>query len=205
MKKLVLFDFDGVLVNTLKIWFTIHKEANNDFTWESFQAMSEGNFWDKLDESTKQGHILPDNAEAKYLSELVDTTFSIEEAISIVIKALHEKYQIAIVSSGRESSINQFLKKMELDYCFSDVLGLDTHRSKTVKIKSLIDKYSLPLEHIIFITDTLGDIREANDCNVKSIGVTWGLHHRETLEKGEPFAILDDPLHLLETIDKALE
>ncbi|MBU1557929.1 hypothetical protein KKC45_03125 [Patescibacteria group bacterium] len=53
----------------------------------------------------------------------------------------------------------------------------------------------------MFITDTLGDIREASEMDIKSIGVTWGFHNRETLKRGNPFNIAEKPEDLSSAID----
>ena len=52
------------------------------------------------------------------------------------------------------------------------------------------------------MTDTLGDIREGNIAGVQTIGVTWGVHDRETLEKGSPLAIVDTVFELRDTIER---
>jgi len=65
------------------------------------------------------------------------------------------------------------------------------HESKVHKIKLLLEKYSMSPENTIFVTDTLGDIKEAQECNVPTLAVTWGFHARETLEKGNPTKIID--------------
>ena len=51
----------------------------------------------------------------------------------------------------------------------------------------------------------MGDIIEAEKCGVRSIGVTWGLHGRETLEKGNPVTIIDDPRDLENAINNVLK
>lgn len=79
------------------------------------------------------------------------------------------------------------------------------HGSKIIKINSILKKYNIEPNDTVFITDTLGDIKEAKECGVKSIAVTWGLHDRETLEKGNPVAIIDDPRELLRVIEKVLK
>ena len=43
--KAILFDFDGVLVNTLPMCFEINREKNPNFTFEQYQDMSDGNFY----------------------------------------------------------------------------------------------------------------------------------------------------------------
>ena len=63
--------------------------------------------------------------------------------------------------------------------------------SKVIKINGLLKKYGHDPKDALFITDTLGDIRDGTACGVATIGVTWGNHDRETLKKGEPYAIVD--------------
>ena len=61
-----------------------------------------------------------------------------------------------------------------------------------LELKFLLKKYSLTPKDCIFVTDTLGDIIEANDVNVKTIAVDFGYHSRTVLSKGKPFAIISD-------------
>jgi phosphoglycolate phosphatase-like HAD superfamily hydrolase len=41
------------------------------------------------------------------------------------------------------------------------------------------EKYGVDSGDMIFITDTLGDIREADHEGVPTIAVTWGIHDHE--------------------------
>jgi len=109
-----------------------------------------------------------------------------------------------IVSSSSTKCINDFLLKEKIDN-FSDVLGTDIHKSKIIKINTLLEKYNINPNDAVFITDSLGDILEGNVCGVKSIGVTWGIHPKENLEKGNPIAVISDPRDLLECIKNVLK
>lgn len=44
-KKLVIFDFDGVLVHTKDIGYELHAELNPQFSRKYFDDFSKGNFW----------------------------------------------------------------------------------------------------------------------------------------------------------------
>ncbi len=202
-KKLVMFDFDGVLVNTLPMAYQIHKDRNNHLTWERFQDFSNGNFVEGIGEAITLGeHVVPDNFHDEYQKNLL--TFTIHDILNDTILSLADRYILTVVSSSRSSFIQEFLQKENLAESFTDILGVDIHPSKVFKINSLLDKYNLKSEDAVFITDTLGDVREANECNVASIGVTWGLHDRQTLEKGNPKAVIDNPPELLGTIERIL-
>ena len=44
------------------------------------------------------------------------------------------------------------------------------------KFNLIAEKYGVENKDMIFITDTLGDIREAEIAGVPTIAVTWGAH-----------------------------
>jgi phosphoglycolate phosphatase len=202
--KLIIFDFDGVLVNTLELSYNIHTIKNKNFTWKHFQDYSLGNFWEGYDKAVKDGkHIPADDFPGDYKKGL--EVLTIEDILHDSILSLATNYKLVIVSSTDGSYINNFLIKENLNGCFSDILGYNIHKSKISKIKMILEKYNLSPDDAVFITDTLGDIKEANECKVKSIAVTWGLHDKIILEKGNPVKIIDNPQDLIEVIENVLK
>ncbi len=55
------------------------------------------------------------------------------------------------------------------------------------------------------ITDTLGDLKEANQTGIKTIAVTWGVHQREKLKAGSPTVIIEEPTDLVNTCNMLLK
>ena len=80
--------------------------------------------------------------------------------------------------------------------------GLETHKLKTHKFRKVLDELNLKENECIFITDTLGDILEANEVGIPTIAVDFGYHERERLEKGNPLQIISNFEELIETIKK---
>ena len=203
IKKRVIFDFDGVLADTEEISFKIHKDVNGSFTWEKFQELAEGNFHERMQKSvTEDSYVVPKDYYKLYEEGL--SVVTLDEIIRNAITKLSPKFKLAIVSATTGKYISKFLEKENILKCFDDILGHEVHTSKVVKINTLLKKNGIIPQDAVLITDTLGDILEANKCEVKTIGVTWGLHTKETLEKGNPSIIIDDPRQLLETIEKFL-
>lgn len=202
-KKLVMFDFDGVLINTIDLSFDLHKKHNPEFTREKFDSFVEGNFIDGIQEAVKKGHIIPSDWGERYGEFVMKLT--INDILHDAVLHLASKYTLAVVSSTLNSFIENYLKKENLFECFSDLCGADVHRSKVYKINSLLSKYSIRPENTVFITDTLGDIKEARECGVKSVAVLWGQHGRASLEKGNPHKIIDDPRDLIPSIEDVLK
>lgn len=203
-KKLIIFDFDGVIVNTLPFCFILYKEHNPNLTLEEYQDFSKGNFLDGVKNAIdKKSHVVPDNFYEKYQEKV--NNIDVIDILSKVIVFLSQNYPVSIVSSTPSKIIKNFLTKKNLEGYFSDILGSDIHSDKTIKINSLLKKYNIFPKNTVFIIDSLGDILEGNKSGVKSIGVTWGIHDKKTLEKGHPIAIIDNPRDLLETIQNVLK
>lgn len=202
-KKLVIFDFDGVLVNTIDWAYELHKEYNPGFSREVYDSFVLGNFIDGIGKAVEGGHIIPEKFDEKYEKNLM--TLSIKDVLKLSIRELSKDFVLGIVSSSPSSYIKEFLEQEKIFGCFSEVLGVDVHRSKVLKINNFLSKYGALPERAVYITDTLGDIKEARECKVDSIAVLWGQHRKEVLEKGNPVKIVDDPRNLISTIKDVLK
>jgi len=201
--KAILFDFDGVLVNTLPMCFEINKEKNPDFTFEQYQDMSNGNFYASYIEHSAKGlYRAHDDYDQQYAKHLLQ--YQIPEELKELVVGLKENFLLAVITSGSTSAINAQLEKENVRAHFSELLGYDFHTDKTHKIMYVLKKYSITSNDAVFITDTLGDILEARKAGVLAIAVTWGLHDRERLEKGNPIAIVDTVAELKAKISEAL-
>jgi phosphoglycolate phosphatase len=204
-KKLVIFDFDGVFINTADMSFEINLKTNPHMTREEYNELSEGNFHHNLEKGVASGKFkMPDHDEffSEYNTGIMQ--ISVIDILHDAVLHLNDKYILAIVSSSSSSVLIDFMKKENLFECFSDILGYEVHKSKVVKINNLLEKHRLTASNAIFITDTLGDLHEANECGVEAIAVTWGMHKRETLEQANPYMILDHPNDLVPEIEKYL-
>src|SRR6185437_12463494 len=114
--------------------------------------------------------------------------FPVKEAIPKLTK----DFKLFIISSTIDENIEYFLHLGDLTSFFTKILGSATHSSKEVKMKMILSEESLKPDECIFITDTIGDILEARNLNVKTIAVTWGFHERNCLEKESPYKIVDN-------------
>jgi phosphoglycolate phosphatase len=197
MKKMVIFDFDGVIADSF--WLA-HKTAQKKFpgiTNDEYRSGFEGNIveWEK---NVSRPQIDIDfDAELEKEMHLVEF-FDVEEAIV----ELSKKYRLAIVSSGATAAIRSYLEREGMLGYFPDILGWDVHASKHIKIQSLLEKYSVLSKDSVMVTDTSGDVREAEMAGVDSIGVSWGFHEMHRLEKVKTFRVIHKPEELVPTIEE---
>jgi phosphoglycolate phosphatase-like HAD superfamily hydrolase len=194
-----------VLINTADLSYEIHKKVNPHFTFEQYKEISNGNFHEKWPEA-KARLNLADISNDEFFEQYEEGIFryTIEDILHDAILHLADKYTLVIVTSSSGRVVTSFINKENLAGCFAEIQGYEVHKSKVVKIKTLLDKYNLSPKDAVFVTDSLGDVEEGNACGVPVIAETWGMHDYELLQSGNPAVIIDDPRELVPTIEKML-
>ena len=184
--KLIIFDFDGVIEDNYEKHFELSSKEFRNLTREEHKQLFDGNVFVELEKLRPRntGFPLPDNFNEHKI------TLVTKPEIKRCLGRLQEKYLLGIVSSARESGIKTYLERNVLTEYFSFVYGAQTSRSIKEKICMVKEQFHLSNKEIIFVTDTLGDIREANEAGILTIAVDFGFHERERLEKGNPVAIV---------------
>lgn len=182
-----LFDFDGVIGNTY------------DTNWELVQEIFPG-----VDEQTYRidhhlGNVyehpaVPFTAEtaARYIERirLILSTEHIADAVP-ALQQIGQDRQLHIVTSNCEVAIERVLTEAGVDHLFGHILGQGAHLSKVAKFKTISEAIGTELSEFFYVTDTLGDIVEAQKVSLQTIAVTFGYHPRELLQIGNPTHIVD--------------
>ncbi|MGZ8841009.1 MAG: HAD family hydrolase [Candidatus Aminicenantales bacterium] len=202
MEKLFLFDFDGVLVDSLSLY---EKSVNICLerigkpliaSREEFLDLFEDNFFIAI---AKRGVNV---GEFMAASKAVTPTLNyglvrpVTELIPVLAE-LKKRHGLIIISSNSSFAIRLMLAKFGFDPYFDDVLGADFNFSKIEKILYAMGYYGTNGGHTFYVCDTAGDIREAREAGVKAVAVTWGWHPKERLAAVGPDYLLDSPEMLL--------
>ena len=199
--KFILFDFDGVIGDSWDVAFATVKTICPGITEEDHKKRFEGNINDvKHPEAFHNDDCNHDlDWFDIYVPKMKEGT-KLFPGLKELILDLEKEYTLIIISSTLSFPIEEFLKEHNFREHFDWVMGNDVHKSKVEKIKMVFEKYGVGSKDCIFITDTLGDMHEAEKMNVPSIGVTWGFCTPETLQKGNPLKLVDTPEELKSAI-----
>lgn len=206
MKKIILFDFDGVIADSFQSALEVQQMICPHVTSLEYKKRFDGNIHEWKDEGvihTSECRFDID-FNVEYGSRMKNNV-TIVPHIEDVLISLHKKYVLVVVSSTISGSIKDFLVSHDLAHYFEWIMGSDIHTSKVEKIKIIFEKYNTTSGECVFITDTLGDMREAEVMNVGAIGVMWGFQDEVTLESGNPFCIVNKPQDLPAAIDDYFE
>jgi len=200
--KLFLFDFDGVIVDSLEVYehrvkFCLEKmgcliiRSRSDFI-----ALFEDNFYEAL---VKKGVDLAEFMKVlKSIPTQVDYDLMVPFApILPVLGELRKGHDLAIISSNDSGVIHAVLSRYNFNGCFREVLGADFGLSKQEKIHHAMHLFQTDKDNTYYVGDTAGDIKEAHGAGVKTVAVTWGWHTRERLDKVNPDYIVESAESLL--------
>ncbi|MBI5645281.1 HAD hydrolase-like protein [Candidatus Kaiserbacteria bacterium] len=199
-RTFVLFDFDGVIADSYHQLFQVAHAMHPHFTEEFYRTIWDENIYDawkslECTDTCRRG-------EGEFFKEfdLLKHTIRLFPGADSMIRMLAGEHTLAIISSGISIDVMAHLEKGGIAACFSDVFGKDVHLSKVEKINMILHRYKIQARDCVFVTDTLGDIREAASSGVEAIAVSWGFQPRERLERGNPFQIVDRPEDLVHAV-----
>jgi phosphoglycolate phosphatase len=200
--KLFLFDFDGVIVDSLAVYEKTVKDNLQKINQpivksrEEFLELFDDNFYESLKNKGIDLDAFMKAAE-DILAQVKIRDMKPFPEIAQVIEELHRKHCLLVVSSNDNASIKEALDFFNYDEYFKEILGSDFMFSKKEKILYAAKKYQVDLQDIYYIGDTTGDIKEGKQAGVKTVGVTWGWHSKEKMAAAEPDFLFDRPQDLL--------
>ncbi len=197
--RFVLFDFDGVIVDSVKTLFGVAQVLHPHFTQiDEWLQLFEGNIfttheaaWTKCTESCRPAH----DAFFELYSPQTEG-LRVFDGMAQVIEDLAAQYTLAIVSSTDSRDARAVLARSGLSDAFAEVYGKDVHTSKVEKFAMAQKRHDFEPHQCVFVTDTLGDIKEAREAGIDAIAVSWGFHAVSKLESGNPYRIAQKPIDL---------
>ena len=201
-RKLFLFDFDGVLADSLALYAEAVARCLERIgtpivkNREDYLALFEGNFYESM--AARGVDIAAFAQAAKEIMPGIDyDAMRPFDGLISVLDALQKDHLLAVISSNGSRTIRRMLERFGFEPYFEEVLGSDFLFSKKEKIDHALAKYGIPPERTFYIGDTTGDIVEARAAGVRTVAVTWGWHSRERLVAAHPDFLVETPEGLL--------
>jgi len=204
MKKLLIFDYDGVIANSLDIMWECFDKVNKKHDFFPFKNKNElTTIWDEnFFEYVAKVKIPPLDLD-KFIKQWDDLVMLNNEKVKpfpgfkLILKKLSRDNCLIIISSNNYEKISDFLKRNGLFDCFNLILGEEESRSKREKLKLVLKKFKIQKDRIYFITDTIGDLKEVKSFDIKTVAVTWGYHDKNKLQKENPDFLIETPKEIL--------
>lgn len=212
MKKLIIFDLDGTLLNTIAdlASATNHALAANGYPQHGTEEYRffVGNGINKLFE-----RALPEGEKTEtnvlrirqsfipyYDVHCADLTRPYP-GIPELLNTLQQKgIQIAVASNKYQRATGKLIPHFFPDIRFTAILGQREgipRKPDPQIVHEIIKLAGVQPEDVLYVGDSNVDMQTALHAKVDGIGVTWGFRPRTELEEGHPFAIIDKASDLL--------
>jgi phosphoglycolate phosphatase-like HAD superfamily hydrolase len=178
-KKILVFDFDGVLYDSVN---AMHEYTMNEFknvTREEVINLHKENIHDALRKATweKAYETEDERLEIRDAYLAKKALAPLYEGTKELLEILSDRYTLMISTSSTENACFPLLEKEGIGHFFAYVATKETHPSKVEKFRIISELFHTPLSQMIFITDTVGDIKEAGVVGIPTIAVSWGVHN----------------------------
>jgi phosphoglycolate phosphatase-like HAD superfamily hydrolase len=200
--KVLLFDFDGTIADTMDWGVRTYNEIAIE---NNYKLITKENITDLRNKSARDNvrdfgipllklPFIARRVRAAFKSEIPN--LKVIEGMAESLKLLKNKgYKIYVVSSNSKENIQSFLDLNRIKD-FDGIHSVSRLFGKHNKIKSLIKANRWDLSSVMYIGDEVRDIDAARKARIKCVAVAWGYNTEEVLVKNNPHMILRDPSEL---------
>lgn len=203
--KVIVFDFDGTLADTLDAIVNITNRLATTYGYKVIQPeelaqlrnMSSRDIVKQSNISLFKLPFLLRRIKAELQNDIksIKPISGIQEAL---IRLKSEGMLLGIITSNSESNVKAFLEKNDMEDLFSFIYSENTIFSKHKALNKFIKKNDLIPEEVIYVGDETRDIDSSKKINVKVVAVSWGFNSQEALAKQKPDFLINKPSELVD-------
>lgn len=200
---LILFDYDGVLADTLDDLLRFSQEICDEFgvphhvvkeDISTLESMSFANLGRRVE--------IPEELIEEFVRRSLEKVANkkspprIFPELAEVVMDLSTRHILGVVTTNSTQNVKAFLAEHGLEDCFRVIYGVDQPGTKTEKIAQARGQFTAANEAVFMIGDSASDIRSANEASAKGIGVSWGHQSVEILIRAKADFIVYSPKEL---------
>jgi len=206
--KNVIFDFDGTIADTSKLFLNIVKTITKEFdinvngekfdNFEQYKNMTIKQIRKRHNINFFMGLKILKRGQEEYDKEVQNIKI-FKEVKSLLYELNSRNYKIGILSSNSVENIEKVLEKENINiirYVYSSkrLFG------KATVLKKILKEQGMERKDTIYIGDEVRDVEAAKKANILSGAVTWGLNGKEILENSNPDYIFEVPEDIINNI-----
>lgn len=209
MTRLIIFDLDGTLLDTLGDLATACNHALEmcgcpKRTVEEYKLLIGGGIT-KLFKGALPPEARTDEMVAKmrtyflpyYREHICDLTRPYDGIEEMLDKLSAHGIKFAIASNKFQSGTEELAQRLLGKYSFVKVLGqregCPTKPDPQIIKEVMAEMPGLTAEEVVYCGDSDVDMITAHNAGVKALGVCWGFRGREELQANDPWLLVDSP------------
>ncbi len=206
MNKLYIFDFDGMLVDTIHDSIACLNQALREFGKPSFDEDLDSFVYEDLrqflrdNSSSKDTPVYP-----RYIELCNESDFRTTKAYDGMIDVLNELEDSGIslaICSNREQNVledfsERFLPGIRFKYISGFRKGVPD-KPDPFRLNEIIEKEGIEKENVLYFGDKDVDIIAARNAGVKMVMATYGQGNEMDYRDSYIFTLIDDPIEILD-------
>lgn len=207
-KKVLLFDFDGTLVdslllikqiiNDLSVKYKYKKITEDDF--EQLRAKDPKEVLQSLEVSKLKIPFIALDLKSAFQKNLVNVSWV--KGMKETLETLAAKgFVLGILTSNGKENVETFLEMHHIN-CIDFVYGDVGIFGKSSSIEKVLKKNNIPKQDVFYIGDEIRDIQACKKVGIKIISVCWGFNSEEVLRNASPDYIVREPKDILDIVNK---
>ena len=212
MKKLVIFDLDGTLLDTIADLAESANYALKQLGYPTHDVETirtfVGNGINKLLERALPPHEQTEENVMRMRSHFVpyydvhnaDLSSPYPGIVNLLEDLQAKGIQIAVASNKYQAATVKLVKQYFPDIDFVEILGqregINVKPDPTI-VFDILKKAKVSCEETLYVGDSGVDMQTAINARVDAVGVTWGFRPRAELESFQPMGLIDKAEELL--------
>lgn len=212
MKRLFIFDLDGMILDTFEDSFNCVNRVLEEFDIapydEDFKNIHYPTFRRYLNENGagKDTPVYPRYIEA-YSEDPLENTKAYD-GITEVLKELQDRGVTLAICSNREEKIvknlaERFFKDIDFKYISGFRKGVPD-KPDPYRLYEIMEAENLDKEEVLYLGDKDADVKVAANAGVDLILVTYGQGSSEDYQSSYPLRVIDKPIEILELVDEGI-
>ena len=217
---LLIFDWDGTLVDSIdrivsSLQFASKSTADIDISAAQAKNVIGLGLIEAVEklhpELNSQRHAIELNsiADAYRQHYLHDSTVPapLFSGVEDLLNSLrNDGYTLAISTGKGRAGLQQSIDEHQLAKYFATTRCAGENKSKPhpEMLHEILNELNFSAEQALMIGDSEHDLKMASNANMKSIGVTYGVHDANTLEKHNPLICLNDITELSDYLNHTM-
>ncbi|WP_341734932.1 HAD-IA family hydrolase [Microcoleus sp. EPA2] len=208
MLKVIIFDFDGTLADTIDVLLSITNRLSVEFgfksaTKEELAQLSTLTPWQLLTYSGISLFKLPvliRKLKAELRKEIpnIQLFAGIKE---VLLELKTQGFTLGIITSNSRENVLVSMKNNGLEGVF-DFIDSATTFGKHKIIYRWLRRENFNPEQVVYVGDEIRDIEAAKRTGIKVIAVSWGFNSQSALAAHYPDFLIEHPQELIGIIDK---
>ena len=215
---LLVFDWDGTLVDSIErivtsLQFASRQAIGSDVSESQAKDVIGLGLMEAIHrlhpelEAQQHADELNSIADAYRQHYLFDNTVPaplFDGVSEMLIELRNDGYTLAISTGKSRRGLDMSIREHGVAEHFATTRCAGENRSKPhpEMLHQILDELNFTADRTLMIGDSEHDLQMAKNANMKSIGVTHGVHDADTLEKFDPLVCLNDVTRLSDYLGK---